>query len=121
MKTCKKVLRAAIKLKRQKNGYPNFSELSKMSNLHPHDVDEACRILVDDGYMIYIYPVVNGEKQPLPCGISLTLYGYKPMERFSEKAFVYLKDHWIDILALIISILALLDSMDVISLPSVKN
>lgn len=117
MRTCKKVLRCTQKY--YKRGYPDFYEIAKKAGMHPSDVMGACKVLVDQGYMEYTYPVVDGVTCTAPAGCSLTLKGRNPVEYFESQAKAYMKEKWIDILALsiatislIISIIALISRSD---------
>lgn len=111
MKTCKIVLHAAQKMKKYGSWYPSFYELSTESKLHPQDVIEACKLLEKDGYVGYMYPNGQSKEKRLPCGVSLTLKGYKPKEYAINQFREYLKRNWISLSALIISICALIISI----------
>ncbi len=115
MQTCKKVLRCVRK--NYKNGYPSFYEISSKLNMHPLDVDSACKVLVEEGYVAYHYQIANGKATTIPGGIYLTLKGRKPTEFFFDQLRDYLKKNWIAITALIISIVSLLQSWGLISIP----
>lgn len=111
MKTCKRVLRCARKMKQEKIGYPTFYELATRAKLHPDDVFEACKILVEQKYMEYGYPVVDGETSPLPSCVYLTLKGRKPFEYKTSQFRRYAREKWIDFLALLVAIIALIVSI----------
>ncbi len=111
--TCKHILRCARKFYRR--GAPSFSELASKSGMHPQDTMDACKILVEKGYMEYTYQISSTEK--VPSGVILTLRGRKPLEQGIDLFLNYLKDNWIAIAALVISIIALLQSLGVIAIP----
>jgi len=121
MRTCKKVLHCIRILRKEGKWYPNFSEISHKSGLHPEDVQGACSILEKQGFIQYGYPIVNGEASPLPGCVFLTLKGKKPVEYAASQFREYLKGNWIAILALIVSFIALLQSLGIISLLSKED
>lgn len=111
MKTCKIVLCTAQKMRDNGNWYPTFYELSAESKLHPQDVIEACKLLEKEEYVGYVYPNGHPEGKRLPCGVSLTLKGYKPKEYAINQFKEYIKSNWISLAALIISVCALIISI----------
>ncbi|WP_140401252.1 hypothetical protein [Anaeromassilibacillus sp. An200] len=119
MKTCKTVLRTAQKMRDNGNWYPTFYELATDSKLHPHDVIEACKLLEKDKYIGYLYPSDHPEDKRIPNGISLTLKGYKPKEYAISQFRKYLKNNWISLVALIISICALIISISSAIFPGI--
>lgn len=116
MNTCRKVLHCIRILRKEHNWYPRFSEIAYKSGLHPEDVDEACSILEKQGYIKYGYPSSNGKTSELPNCVFLTLKGRKPVEYGASQFRDYLKKNWIAILALVISLVALLQSLGLIAL-----
>ena len=119
MRTCKTVLRCARKLLKQKNGFPRIYELAHKTGLPPQDVFDACKILTDQWYMEYLYPVEGGKASPLPDGVRLTLKGKHPVEYVRSQLVKYLKAHWISLLALLVSLAALAVSVLSALYPSV--
>lgn len=119
MKTCKTVLYTAQKLKEHENWYPTFYELAVESKLHPQDVIEACKLLEKDKYVEYFYRSGHPENKRIPNGISLTLKGYKPKEYAINQFREYLKNNWISLVALIISICALIISISSAIFPGI--
>lgn len=115
MRTCKVILRCVRKFYRL--GTPDIYELAHKTGLHPTDVMDACKILEKDGYLEYTYQVVNGKTSSIPGGVRLTLKGRKPVEYFWSQLKEYFKRNWIAIAALIISIVSLLQSLGIISIP----
>ena len=111
MRTCKIVLRCARKLYKQKNGLPKIYELSHKTGLPPEDVFDACKILTDQWYMEYLYPIKDGETSQSPDGVRLTLKGRHPIEHARSRLVEYLKTHWISLLALVVSLAALIVSV----------
>lgn len=107
MRTCKIVLRCARELLKQKNGFPRIYELARKTGLPPEDVFDACKILTDQWYMEYLYPIEDGKTSQLPDGVRLTLKGKHPVEYAWSQLMKYLKAHWISILALLVSFSAL--------------
>lgn len=107
MRTCKIVLRCARKLCKQKMGFPKIYELAYKTGLPPEDVFDACKILTDQWYMAYLYPVDNGKTSPIPDRVRLTLKGRHPVEYTWSRCKEYLKIHWISLLALLVSVAAL--------------
>ena len=107
MKTCKVVLRCAQKLHKQKIGSPLIYDIAQETGLHPSDVFDACKILTEQGYLEYLYPVENGQKSALPDSVRLTLKGRHPTEYAWSQCKDYLREHWISLLALLVSIAAL--------------
>lgn len=106
MQTCKKVLRCVRK--NYKNGYPSFYEISSKLKMHPADVDSACKVLVEDGYMAYHYQIADGKATTIPGGIYLTLKGQKLEEYRISQVQDWLKNNWLGLVALAVSIVALL-------------
>lgn len=111
MKTCKTVLHTAQKMKEHGNWYPTFYELSAESKLHPQDVIEACKLLEKDKYIGYLYPSDHPKDKRIPNKISLTLKGYRPKEYAINQFKEYIKNNWISLAALIVSICALIISV----------
>lgn len=107
MRTCKIVLKCARKLYAQKNGTPRIYEIAYTTKLPPSDVFDACKILTDQWYMKYLYPVQDGKASALPDGVMLTLKGRHPIEYALSQCREYIKAHWISILALLVSTAAL--------------
>ena len=57
--------------------------------------------------MEYLYPVKDGKTSQFPDRVRLTLKGKRPIEYAWSQLVKYLKDHWISILALFVSLAAL--------------
>ena len=108
MKTCKTVLRCAREFWNKGNTCPQINELVRTTGLTFDEVIAACRTLKSDGYFEYTHAIGPDGKCEMVNGIVLCTKGQKSKEFIVESVRQFLINNLIGIIALTISIIALL-------------
>ena len=111
-KNCKSILNAILSLD-QNDWYKAYSvnDLTQLTSLSTDEIYSAVTALEEDGMIQVQYLSFRGCSSVID-SVRLTEQGIHYKDQEKEKRLNYLKDKWIDFLALIIALIALLKSFE---------
>ena len=111
-KNCKSILYAILSLD-QNEWYKTYSvtDLSQLTSLSSEEIVSAVNAL-EENNMVEVHRLTVGKHIPVINTIRLTELGIHYKDQEKENRLNYLKDKWIDFLALIIALIALLKSFE---------
>ena len=111
-KNCKSILNAILSLD-QNDWYKAYSvnDLTQLTSLSTDEIYSAVTALEEDGMIQVQYLSFRGCSSVID-SVRLTEQGIHYKDQEKENRLNYLKDKWIDFLALIIALIALLKSFE---------